>query len=141
MVRRILCVDDEPNVLLALERQFRKQFEIQTAVGSELGLKAIVENGPYAVVVSDLRMPVMDGNRFLAQVRKLSPDTVRVMLTGQADLADAITAVNEGHIFQFLTKPCRLTYWAALWRSHSNNTAWLSRNARYWNRPFSAQLP
>ncbi len=106
MLRRILCVDDEPNVLQGFERQFRRQFEIQTALGPELGLKTIAETGPFAVVVSDLRMPVMDGIQFLSQVRKSSPDTVRVMLTGQADLSDAIAAVNEGHIFQFLAKPC-----------------------------------
>lgn len=106
MLRSILCVDDEPNVLQAFERQFRRQFEIRTALGPELGLKTIAETGPFAVVVSDLRMPVMDGIQFLSQVRKTSPDTVRVMLTGQADLSDAIAAVNEGHIFQFLAKPC-----------------------------------
>jgi response regulator RpfG family c-di-GMP phosphodiesterase len=106
MSRRILCVDDEPNLLQALERQFRRQFEIRTAVGPELGLQAIAEAGPFAVVVSDLQMPVMDGNHFLARVREVSPDTVRVLLTGHADLGDAIAAVNEGHIFQFLTKPC-----------------------------------
>jgi len=106
MLKRILCVDDEPNVLQAFERQFRKRFEIQTAQGPELGLQAISGNGPFAVVVSDLRMPGMDGIQFLARARELSPDTVRVMLTGQADLSAAVAAVNQGHIFQFLSKPC-----------------------------------
>lgn len=106
MLTRILCVDDEPNILQAMERQFRKQFEIHTALGGELGLQAIAAKGPFAVVVSDLRMPVMDGVEFLTRVRALSPDTVRVMLTGQADMDAAIAAVNQGNIFQFLTKPC-----------------------------------
>jgi len=106
MLRRVLFVDDEPNVLQAFERQFRRQFEIETALGPELGLQTIAAKDPFAVVVSDLRMPVMDGIQFLAQVRKTTPDTVRLMLTGQADLADAIAAVNEGNVFQFLTKPC-----------------------------------
>ena len=106
MLTRILCVDDEPNILLAMERQFRKQFEIHTAVGPVLGLQAIAEQGPFAAVVSDLRMPVMDGIEFLTRVRADSPDTVRVMLTGQADMDAAIAAVNQGNIFQFLTKPC-----------------------------------
>lgn len=106
MLRRILCVDDEPNILQAFERQFHRRFEMQTALGAKAGLRMIVEQGPFAVVVSDLRMPEMDGVRFLARVHQLAPDTVRVMLTGQADLAAAISAVNQGHVFQFLTKPC-----------------------------------
>jgi response regulator RpfG family c-di-GMP phosphodiesterase len=106
MLTRILCVDDETNVLQAIERQFRKDFDILTAVGPTLGLQIITEDGPFAVVVSDLRMPVMDGIEFLSRVRALSPDTVRVMLTGQADFEAAIGAVNQGNIFQFLTKPC-----------------------------------
>jgi response regulator RpfG family c-di-GMP phosphodiesterase len=105
MTRNILCVDDEPNLLSAIERQFRKRFDITTALGPELALRAIAERGPFAVVVSDLRMPGMDGIRFLARVRHISPDTVRIMLTGQADLTDAIEAVNQGNIFQFLAKP------------------------------------
>jgi len=89
-----------------MERQFHKRFEIVTVVGPELGLQAIAENGPFAVVVSDLRMPRMDGIQFLARVRQISPDTVRIMLTGQADLCDAMEAVNQGNVFQFLSKPC-----------------------------------
>jgi CheY-like chemotaxis protein len=106
MITSILCVDDEPNLLHAIERQFHKKFDITTAVGPELGLQAIAERGPFAVVVSDLRMPRMDGIQFLASVRQISPDTVRVMLTGQADLSDAMQAVNQGNVFQFLSKPC-----------------------------------
>jgi ActR/RegA family two-component response regulator len=106
MTNRILCVDDEINVLKALERHLRKNFDIHIAVGPEDGLAAIRDNGPFAAVVSDLRMPGMNGIQFLSSVRASSPETVRIMLTGQADLADAIAAVNEGNLFQFLTKPC-----------------------------------
>jgi ActR/RegA family two-component response regulator len=101
----ILCVDDDPNILAALQRQFRKTFRIVTATGPEEGLAAIDGKGPFAVVVSDLRMPGMSGIQFLTAVRALAPDTVRVMLTGQADMADAIAAVNQGAIFRFLLKP------------------------------------
>jgi response regulator RpfG family c-di-GMP phosphodiesterase len=101
----ILCVDDDPNILEALRRQFRKTFRIEIAIGAERGLAAIASRGPFAVVVSDLRMPGMDGIQFLAAVRTLAPDTVRVMLTGQADLAAAIAAVNQGGIFRLLLKP------------------------------------
>lgn len=106
MTRRILFVDDEPNVLQAFERQFRKQFELQTALGPEQALERLRQDGPFAVVVSDFRMPEMDGVEFLALVRERWPDTVRIMLTGQADLNDAIAAVNQGNIFRFLSKPC-----------------------------------
>jgi len=106
MTKRILFVDDDTRVLQALERQLHKQFEIQTALGPELGLQAIATGGPFAAVVSDLRMPHMNGIEFLMRVRQATPDAVRVMLTGEADVAATIAAVNEGKIFQFLTKPC-----------------------------------
>ncbi|HUJ68420.1 MAG TPA: response regulator, partial [Syntrophorhabdales bacterium] len=106
MAEKILFVDDEPNVLAAYERQLRKQFEIATMESGEAGLRAVMESGPYAVVVSDFRMPKMDGIRFLSCVREVSPDTVRMILTGYADVQTAIEAVNEGNIFRFLTKPC-----------------------------------
>lgn len=106
MVRRILFVDDDTRVLQALERQLHRQFEIKTALGAELGLQALSSHEPFAAVVSDLRMPGMNGIEFLTRVRQVAPDAVRVMLTGDADLTAAMAAVNEGKIFQFLTKPC-----------------------------------
>jgi response regulator RpfG family c-di-GMP phosphodiesterase len=106
MLPRVLCVDDEPNVLNGLARQLHRRFEIVTAIGGAAGLQTIKEQGPFAVVVSDLRMPGMDGIAFLRSVREAAPEAVRVLLTGQADLSAAIAAVNEGHIFRFLSKPC-----------------------------------
>lgn len=106
MTKRILFVDDEPHVLDALERQLRKQFEVSTAAGPVQGLQAIEKDGPFAVVVSDLRMPVMDGIQFLAKTKQASPDSIRIVLSGQGDFATVIDAVNEGSIFRFLTKPC-----------------------------------
>lgn len=106
MLKRVLCVDDEPNILQGFERQLRKHFDVETALGPERGLEAISTRGPFAAVVSDLRMPGMDGTEFLARVKQLAPDTVRLMLTGQAELATTIAAVNRGSVFQFLTKPC-----------------------------------
>lgn len=103
---KILCVDDEPNLLASLSRQLRDRFEVATAVGGTEGLKIFEEKGPFPVVVSDLRMPGMDGVALLGRIRQVNPDTVRILLTGQADLNSAISAVNEGHIFRFLTKPC-----------------------------------
>ena len=106
MAEKILCVDDEVNILLSLQRQLRKQFQLESALGPEQALATIERDGPYAVVVSDLQMPGMNGLQLLAKVREISPETVRIMLTGQADMDTAIAAVNQGNIFRFLTKPC-----------------------------------
>lgn len=106
MSEKILCVDDDPRILAAYKRGLRKLFEIDTATGGEEGLAAIAQDGPYAVVVSDMRMPGMDGVQFLSAVMKEAPETVRIMLTGNSDQQTAIDAVNEGNIFRFLNKPC-----------------------------------
>ena len=106
MEYRVLFVDDDPNILAGYKRQLRKQFHIETAEGSVGGLEAIKNNDPFAVIVSDLRMPEMDGNQFLSRAKKLSPESVRIMLTGYADLSSAIEAINHGNIFRLLTKPC-----------------------------------
>jgi response regulator RpfG family c-di-GMP phosphodiesterase len=106
MPERVLFVDDDPNILAGFQRQLRKTFAVETALGGEQGLEMLSERGPFSVIVSDLRMPVMDGIQFLSRVRQAAPDSVRIMLTGNADLHAAIDAVNEGHIFRFLTKPC-----------------------------------
>jgi response regulator RpfG family c-di-GMP phosphodiesterase len=103
---KILFVDDDSKVLASYRRGLRKEFAIETAVGSEEALALIEREGPFAVIVSDLRMPGADGIQLLAQVRQLAPDTVRIMLTGYSDVDAAIGAVNEGSVFRFLTKPC-----------------------------------
>jgi FixJ family two-component response regulator len=106
MAEKILFVDDEPAVLDGYQRSLHREFQIETAVGGEQGLLAIAQRGPFAVVVSDMRMPKMSGAEFLAAVKTRTPDTVRVVLTGHADIESAINAVNEGAVFCFLTKPC-----------------------------------
>lgn len=106
MNNKILCVDDEPNVLQGYKRTLRKDYEIHIAEGGKEGLEMIRREGPFAVVVSDMRMPIMDGIQFLRKVKEAAPETVRVMLTGNSDQQTAMDAVNEGSIFRFLTKPC-----------------------------------
>ncbi|HIE13420.1 MAG TPA: response regulator [Desulfotomaculum sp.] len=106
MKSRVLLVDDDSNILAAFKRNLRPYFEIVTAEDGVAGVAALKDQGPFAVVVSDLRMPEMDGIQFLAAARQVAPDTVRVMLTGYADLQTAIDAVNKGSIFRFLSKPC-----------------------------------
>jgi response regulator RpfG family c-di-GMP phosphodiesterase len=106
MSEKILFVDDDPNLLASCERILRRHFQVETAEGGEAGLAIVESHGPYAVVVADRQMPRMDGIEFLGAVRKKAPDTIRIMLTGNADLEGAIRVVNEGNIFRFLTKPC-----------------------------------
>ncbi|MDQ7831727.1 MAG: response regulator [Desulfovibrionaceae bacterium] len=104
--RKILFVDDDPETLASYGRALRRKYDLETALGPVRGLEAVAENGPYAVVVSDLRMPGMDGVEFFSRLRKSCPDTVRIMLTGYADIRSAMDAVNTGHVFRFLAKPC-----------------------------------
>ncbi|MDX2111451.1 MAG: response regulator [Verrucomicrobiota bacterium] len=106
MNRRILCVDDDPNILNAIRRNLRKQFEIDTAEGGAEALTRLHPENPYAVVLVDMKMPGMNGVELLESVRKKAPDTVRIMLTGNADQQTAIESVNRGHVFMFLCKPC-----------------------------------
>ncbi len=106
MSEKVLFVDDETFVLESFRRNLRKFVKMETANSGEKGLELIATQGPFAVVVSDLRMPGMNGVQFLSRVKELSPETTRILLTGQADLEDAIAVINEGQIFRFLTKPC-----------------------------------
>jgi CheY-like chemotaxis protein len=103
---RVLCVDDEPRVLEGLERNLGDQFEIVTADGGETGIAAITATPDFDVVISDMRMPNMNGAVFLGHARRLAPDAQRVLLTGEADAESARAAVNEGQIFRYLVKPC-----------------------------------
>jgi len=106
-MEKVLFVDDEPAALDGYRRVLFHDFALTTAVGGEEGLAAIRDNGPFAIVISDMRMPGMNGAEFLAAVRQTAPGTVRMLLTGHADLDAAIEAVNKGHIFRFLSKPCK----------------------------------
>lgn len=106
MRERILLVDDDSNVLDGYRRSLSREFLLETAIGSDQALPLIEKNGPYAVIVSDMRMPGMNGIQLLSAVKTASPETIRIILTGNADLETAIDAINEGSIFRFLIKPC-----------------------------------
>ncbi|MGA2748663.1 MAG: HD domain-containing phosphohydrolase [Verrucomicrobiota bacterium] len=106
MTAKILLVDDDRNLLAACERNLRRKFAIETAEGADAALAKLDAGASYAVVVADRQMPGMDGVQLLAKVREKSPNTVRMMLTGNADLESVIHLVNESNIFRFLTKPC-----------------------------------
>ena len=103
---RVLCVDDEENILSAIRRSLRKQFDIHTATSGRKGLEILAAEGPFHVVISDMKMPEMNGAEFLRHARRVSPDTVRILLTGFAELDTVVAAINKGHIFRFMTKPC-----------------------------------
>jgi EAL domain-containing protein (putative c-di-GMP-specific phosphodiesterase class I)/CheY-like chemotaxis protein len=103
---RILLVDDEPALLAGLRRQLRPYYDVVCSVDPQGALDLLAAQGPFAVVVSDMRMPVMDGAAFLEHARTLAPDATRVLLTGQADVPATIAAINRGQVFRFLCKPC-----------------------------------
>jgi response regulator RpfG family c-di-GMP phosphodiesterase len=103
---RILCVDDEPRVVEGLALVLRREYDVQTATTAEEALKKLRDVPDLAVVISDMRMPKLDGAAFLRQAVLRRPEVTRVLLTGQADRDEAIRAVNQGQIFRFLTKPC-----------------------------------
>lgn len=103
---RVLFVDDEPLVLEALTQTLPRTFDIVTATSGAAGLEYLQAEADFAVVVSDMRMPRMDGATFLAHARETAPSTVRILLSGHADVDAAIKAVNHGQVFRFLTKPC-----------------------------------
>lgn len=103
---KILFVDDDANLLAAFQRTLRKQFTFDTALGGQEALELLRKGNTYALLLVDMRMPGMDGIEFLEHARKLLPDAVRVMLTGNADQQTAVDAVNRGEVFRFLNKPC-----------------------------------
>ena len=108
MAEQILFVDDEKSILDGIERLLHGEFSICKAQGTIQGISLIQLLGPYAIVVSDMRMSGMgDGARFLAQVHHMAPNTVTMLLTGYKDLEAAINAVNKGQIFRYLRKPCK----------------------------------
>ena len=103
---KILFVDDEEDILNSFKRQLRKKANISVATSGQEALDLIDSEGEFAVIVSDMRMPIMDGAEFLEKSKIKSPNSIRILLTGQTDLTSAISAVNKGQIFRFLSKPC-----------------------------------
>ncbi len=102
----ILCVDDEANVLKSLKRLFLDEdYEILTAESGKEGLVLLEQRQPVQVLISDYRMPAMDGVAFFKQVHERWPDTVRIVLSGYADTAVVVAAINEGQIYKFIPKP------------------------------------
>ncbi|WP_094711327.1 HD domain-containing phosphohydrolase [Hahella sp. CCB-MM4] len=102
---QVLFVDDEPSILSSLQRLLRKQnFQCHFAASGDEGIK-VLEQKRIDLVVSDMRMPGMDGAQFLAIVREKWPQTVRMLLTGHSDISATISALNEGGIYRYISKP------------------------------------
>ena len=103
---KILCVDDEPNVLHSVRRLFLDdEYTILTANSANDGIAILQGNRDIQIVISDYRMPNMNGVEFLREVRTRWPDTVRIVLSGYADTASIVSAINEGEIYRFVPKP------------------------------------
>jgi response regulator RpfG family c-di-GMP phosphodiesterase len=113
MSDKILMVDDDPNLLSAVKRHYRKRYNLTTVENADDALAVFEEKEPVFVVVVDMRMPGMDGLHLLQRIGEISPNTVRIMLTGNADQQTAVDAINQGHIFRFFNKPCDLEMLAA----------------------------
>jgi diguanylate cyclase (GGDEF)-like protein len=103
---KILCVDDEAQVLEGLSLQLGRRYEVHTALSGAEALEILQREDRFAVLISDMRMPRMDGATFLARARTVAPNAARILLTGQTDLRSAIAAVNEAQVLKFLSKPC-----------------------------------
>ncbi|MCA9192685.1 MAG: response regulator [Planctomycetales bacterium] len=106
MTQKVLFVDDDPVLLRAIDRNLSLDYEVDTAEGPEQGLELIRTSGPYSVIVVDMRMPKMDGIQLIQRARKVAPESVFLMLTGNQDYETAIQAINQAQVFQFLNKPC-----------------------------------
>ena len=102
---RVLCVDDEPALLAMIARVLGSRYDVTTAERPADALEILRSEALFAVVLSDFEMPGLTGAEFLRGARQLVPSTVRVLLSGNADLSDAASAVNEGQVFRFLVKP------------------------------------
>ncbi len=105
--RNVLCVDDDPFVLKALQRELRRHFDVDTADTPQHALPRIEQHGPYPVIIADYTMPGMNGSEFFKEVHQRTLDSVCILLTGHVDLHLAIEALHEGRIFRILEKPCR----------------------------------
>src|ERR1700754_1144962 len=110
MANRVLVVDDEPRVLDGLRRTLGAKYNVAVALSGAEGLKKLQQgrgsSNPFAVVVSDMMMPEMNGAEFLAKASEVNPDAVLMILSGQADLRSTIAAVNNSKLFRFIAKPC-----------------------------------
>ena len=106
MNNKILCVDDEESILKGFQLNLRKDFELHMASNGVEGLEVFDREKGFALVLSDMRMPEMNGATMLSEIKKRDPEVVTVLLTGHTDFESAMAAVNDGNVFRMLSKPC-----------------------------------
>ncbi len=102
---KLLVVDDEPDNLDLLYRTFRREFEVFRAKSGAEALDVLEAQGEMAIIISDQRMPKMNGTDFLSRTVERFPDTIRMVLTGYTDVEDLVSAINSGKVFKYITKP------------------------------------
>jgi response regulator RpfG family c-di-GMP phosphodiesterase len=107
MNERVLFVDDDPNILSGFSRQYHGKLNVVTAESGEKGIELLKGGDSFFVIISDYKMPKMNGAEFLEKAREISPQSIRILLSGQAELEGLMDVINKGSIFRFLTKPCQ----------------------------------
>src|SRR5205085_6208499 len=105
---KILVVDDDEFVLSCLERMLRGRFEIDTALGGVRALESVFSRGPYDVVISDMKMPGMNGLTLLRNIRQMHPSIMGLLLTGDSDPNETEEALRSGLIYRAMDKPCNI---------------------------------
>jgi response regulator RpfG family c-di-GMP phosphodiesterase len=102
---KLMVVDDEPDNLDLLYRTFRREFQVFRAMSGHNALDLLAQEGEMAIIISDQRMPGMNGTEFLSKTVDRFPDTIRIVLTGYTDVEDLVDAINTGKVFKYITKP------------------------------------
>ena len=104
--KRILLVDDDEFILICVKRMLEPRFEFDTAVGAQQALDAVTTRGPFAVIVTDMRMPGMSGIELLSRTREISPQTVGLLLSGDGHTDQTDASIKNGVVFRLVEKPC-----------------------------------
>lgn len=124
---KLMVVDDEPDNLDLLYRTFRREFQVYKAESGPSALEVLDKEGEMAVIISDQRMPQMNGTEFLGRTVERFPDTIRILLTGYTDVEDLVEAINSGQVFKYITKPWNPTELKAVVQQASETYGVLKR--------------
>lgn len=143
----ILLVDDEQNILSSLKRLFRKEpYKVTLANSAEEGIKKLKEKEKFQLIISDYRMPGKTGVEFLKEAKDICPNSIRIILSGYADIGAILSAINEGEVYKFLTKPwddddLKITIRRALEQFElANENKYLAKELKELNRDLEAKV-
>ena len=140
MNNKILCVDDEESILRGFQLNLRKDFELHLASNGKEGLEVFEKEKGFALVLSDMRMPEMDGATMLSKIKEIDSEVVTVLLTGHTDFESAIAAVNEGNVFRMLSKPCPPETLIKVLKDGLDQHDLIVSKKFYWIKPFVEPL-